>query len=67
MTNQEECKGCYVYDVCYIRMELPDQIKKCPCTTCLVKTMCEQLCQARIDLPYLISKKNKQMDKLFRC
>ena len=42
---REECRGCLTiveYDCEYI-FEKPDE-SKCPCSICIVKGMCEDMC-----------------------
>ena len=37
------CKGCYVQDICiYIEYS-----EACPCTICIVKMVCRQICPPR--------------------
>ena len=38
------CKGCAAYDHREIFCSFDNNEEKCPCTTCLVKVMCESFC-----------------------
>ena len=43
------CKGCYkhIFKSCYMRagfMTFKKESVECPCITCLVKSMCTQVC-----------------------
>lgn len=43
MTSNELCKGCVFFGIkCYI---LIDNNTDCPCSTCLLKSMCTKVCQ----------------------
>jgi hypothetical protein len=47
MTN---CEGCRYKSGCFISSNYPDQIKNCPCRTCLVKVTCSlTTCQIYIN------------------
>lgn len=53
------CKGCPMDNIsnqsCIVKYAL--NADKCPCTTCLVKTMCKHPCEAEIELEDLSYKK----------
>ena len=47
LLKEKWCKGCKYYNVqYYIGCDISPIIKgkKCPCITCLVKTMCTEIC-----------------------
>jgi len=41
---ENSCKGCTLYGTCYAAYVLNVDLKKCPCSICLVKMMCNQRC-----------------------
>lgn len=45
----ELCKGCYseVNGICAILTNGPNRVKDCPCQLCIVKSMCEVICNKR--------------------
>ena len=44
------CKGCYHEDaICWIKNEV-GLIKRCQCAICIVKPMCDDMCNPRLDL-----------------
>jgi len=47
MTNEKECKGCYIEFHCNLKAYyIDDQDNKveCPCQICLIKGICRDLC-----------------------
>lgn len=49
--NNDSCKGCRVkLDECFIQVN--NMADNCPCSTCLVKGICLDICQERNDYAY---------------
>jgi hypothetical protein len=44
------CEGCVVSFTCIIMKYCNDIIKECPCSICLIKSMCKSLCKERVEL-----------------
>ncbi len=43
----EHCKGCCIRYICiYTKYS-----ETCPCTTCIIKMICKEICPERIDFP----------------
>lgn len=50
----EHCKGCCIRYICiYTKYS-----ETCPCTTCIIKMICKQICPERIDFPNLKEEPN---------
>lgn len=48
VSNHKECEGCNRKVTCGIRhFDYEPNIKECPCRNCIVKTMCNQMCELR--------------------
>ena len=46
MTDTNECDGCKTKNqTCVTREHQKEAIPKCPCTICLVKTLCLNTCE----------------------
>lgn len=44
---ETECRGCGVlqkFDRCNVQIDLPKTYDQCPCRKCIVKGMCEIMC-----------------------
>lgn len=46
-TLPEECKGCYGTNIGCLLVYNEQFAKKCPCNKCLVKMVCDDLCEIR--------------------
>ena len=55
MTNNKNCIGCDLHSTCDKPSSINDQV--CPCTICLIKTMCQAGCEEYTEYRiYLLSK-----------
>ena len=43
--ESEKCKGCTIFDNCSTKKYLDEINLVCPCSTCLVKGICNQDCK----------------------
>jgi len=59
------CKGCQKRRFKYIRCSFHNnnQIEKCPCTTCLVKAMCRDICNERTNCLSRVIRNNERLRK----
>lgn len=49
--HHKECEGCaHKSNGCLLWRYCPLKISECPCTNCIVKVMCKEMCKPRITL-----------------
>lgn len=69
---KDECKGCKLYDYddqgCRCQVGIPryKDSRKCPCTECIVKPICIDICSPLIDYVWLFYGHETDLDFRFR-
>ncbi len=58
-TRESTCEGCNLHGICLRNYTHKDNIGSCPCSTCLIKMICNKSCKTYVDFrarmrkPYL--------------
>ena len=63
MSEENICRGCFVIDTCNVpHIHGEAAMRICPCTVCLIKSMCNHSCEDYDKFDWIISSRGSKYE-----